>query len=224
MDREVQLTKDGSTTIFVPQLGATYHNRFGAIQETEHIFINAGLLHYAQQQRGINEISIFEIGLGTGLNAALTAVYAQQQQLDIHYHAVEPYPLTDKEVDGLNYSSLLPNTATLFNNIHRAEWGKPTAISNYLTLTKHHTTFENFGGESKQYDIIYHDAFSPQVQPELWNEQSFLKLYNMLKHGGTLITYCSKSTVRRTMQAQGFTVEKLAGPIGKREILRATKH
>lgn len=221
MERKVQLTADGSSTIHIPDMDVTYHSKHGAIQESRHVFINTGLAHFTELYPAKGDISIFEMGLGTGLNALLTCLYAEQHKLYINYNAVEAYPLSPVELAGINYAEEL-NTRGLLEDIHTAPWQSETAITPYFTLTGHqqklidHTT-------DKLFDIIYYDAFAPAAQPELWTADIFAKMYSLMNDGGILTTYCSKSIVRKAMQEAGFMVEKLPGPPGKREILRAVK-
>ena len=71
--------------------------------------------------------------------------------------------------------------------------------------------------------LVYFDGFAPIAQPELWTKEVFENIYLLMASPGVLVTYCSKGGVRRAMQAAGFSVEKLSGPPGKREMIRAVK-
>ena len=215
MERKVEVTADGSSTIHIPEMGVTYHSKHGAIQESLHVFIHAGLSFYCGQHPEKRSIHIFEMGFGTGLNALLTSQYAEQHNITIQYEAVELHPLNEAEVNALNYDS------ALLQQLHSAAWSATTAINAHLLLTKHSTSLQQFVA-TEQFDVIYYDAFAPGAQPELWTEEIFRKLYNMLTLNGVLVTYCSKSDVRRAMIAAGFSMEKIPGPPGKREILRGT--
>jgi len=206
MKRELQLTADGSHTVAIPDMNVTYHSTHGAIQESMHVFIQAGL--QATQQPMVR---IFEMGFGTGLNALLTLQHAMAP---VYYYAVEQFPLTFKEVEGLNYSGV--------SLLHACPWNEDVQISDRFTLHKsHRSLLETTPGQT--FHLIYYDAFAPSAQPELWTKEVFDKLYAFLEPGGILVTYCSKGDVRRAMLAAGFTVEKLVGPPGKREMLRAKK-
>ena len=220
MQRQVIPTSDGSHTVSVPELNVTYHSIHGAIQESMHVFIQAGL-EYVMQKVDKNEtIHIFEMGFGTGLNAFLTAIEAEKQQRKILYTAVELYPLSNDEIEFLNYKDALgqPN---LFHQLHQVAWNETIPITDYFTLIKQQVNLTDFQSEQR-FHLVYYDAFPPNAQPELWTKEIFEKLYNMMLSGGVLVTYCSKGDVRRAMLAAGFEVEKIPGPPRKREMLRAT--
>jgi tRNA U34 5-methylaminomethyl-2-thiouridine-forming methyltransferase MnmC len=218
MKREVIRTADGSNTISIPELNVTYHSRHGAIQESMHVFIEAGLHFTLDSPEQHETIRVFEMGFGTGLNAFLTALDAAQKQRKIHYTAVEQYPLTLEEASQLNYTETLRHK-DLFTSLHRCPWNEDITLTNYFTLRKEQTSLFSFS-TTQPFNLIYYDAFAPAAQPELWTEDVFEKLYRMLTPGGILVTYCSKGDVRRAMIAAGFTVAKLPGPPGKREMLR----
>ncbi|HEU4470155.1 MAG TPA: tRNA (5-methylaminomethyl-2-thiouridine)(34)-methyltransferase MnmD [Flavisolibacter sp.] len=219
MNRTLLTTADGSHTISIPELNLTYHSRWGAIQESMHVFIQAGL--HLSGQRKPGAVSIFEMGFGTGLNALLTAIESAKLSLPVHYTAIEPFPLTAEEISQLNYTDRLGHAA-LFNAIHEGGWEENKTIHQHFILRKERTTLADFEPQ-QAFDLIYYDAFAPAAQPELWDLQAFQKLFSMLEPGGHLVTYCSKGDVKRAMTAAGFTVTKLPGPPGKREMLRAEK-
>ncbi len=222
MNRKVVKTADGSDTISVDELGVSYHSKHGAIQESMHVFIEAGLAFYKTQMPDKQSIRVFEMGLGTGLNALLTHQYAHKNSVNISYTAVEQYPATKEEVSVLNYSSLLQDDTNILTNIHTSEWEKVTGVSDTFSFKKVHTSLQEYVPD-EQYDIIYYDAFAPNAQPELWTTDIFSKLYSMMSDNAILVTYCSKGDVRRAMLSVGFDVQKIPGPPGKREMLRATK-
>lgn len=222
MNRKVIKTADGSDTILIDDLGVSYHSKHGAIQESMHVFIEAGLEFYIAQLSTNQRISIFEMGLGTGLNALLTCQYTHKNSMNISYTAVEQYPATKEEVSVLNYSSLLQDDTNILTNIHTSEWEKTTGISDTFSFKKVHTSLQEYVPD-EQYDIVYYDAFAPNAQPELWTTDIFSKLYSMMSDNAILVTYCSKGDVRRAMLSVGFEVQKIPGPPGKREMLRATK-
>ena len=225
MDRLIIKTGDGSDTITIPEMNVSYHSKHGAIQESMHVFIEAGL-RYVINQSPIEPINIFEMGFGTGLNAFLTAIEASNKKTKVYYVGVEQYPLTKEEVSTLNYTETLKNTE-LFQTVHQCRWNENIELNEFFTLRKINNDFINYStkvlSEAEGFSIIYYDAFAPTAQPELWTEEVFKKLYSMLLPGGILITYCSKGSVRRAMQAGGFTIEKIPGPAGKREMVRAIK-
>jgi tRNA U34 5-methylaminomethyl-2-thiouridine-forming methyltransferase MnmC len=221
MKREVIRTADGSHTISIPELNVTYHSRHGAIQESLHVFIEAGLHHLLDRMEQPGAIRIFEMGFGTGLNAFLTALEAEQKQRKMHYTAVEPYPLAPEEASPLNYTETLQHNA-VFSSLHQCPWHEDVLITGHFTLRKEKTSLANFS-TTQPFNLIYYDAFAPAAQPELWTREVFEKLYGMLASRGILVTYCSKGDVRRALMAAGFTVTKLPGPPGKREMLRGEK-
>ncbi len=219
MKRQIIITEDGSSTIYLPAWKEHYHSKFGAIQESRHVFINKGLSLFSNRH-----ISVLEIGFGTGLNAMLTFLEAQELNLNIRYVGVEAYPITMEEVDGLNYISALKaeKYEAIFNEMHKCNWGVKNDISTEFSLTKRRQLFEEIN-DINSFDLIYFDAFGAHVQPELWTEVPFKKMFKAMKNEGVLVTYSAKGSVRRAMQSAGFKVERLEGPPGKREMLRATK-
>jgi tRNA U34 5-methylaminomethyl-2-thiouridine-forming methyltransferase MnmC len=223
MKRQIVLTDDGSSSIFSKEVNQYYHSHFGALQESVHIFINAGLCFDTIQH--LETVSILEIGFGTGLNALLTCCKAQELHKKIYYETLELYPLTLQEAKQLNYPSCLPyaNSVALFTAIHNAQWNKEEKISKNFILHKRHTSAVNAEYPPDKFNLVYFDAFSPEAQPELWTKEVFMSIYNSMKNGSILLTYCTKGSVKRTLSALGFQMEKLQGPIGKREILRAKK-
>lgn len=222
MKREIIVTKDGSHTVGIPGMNVTYHSHHGAIQESMHVFIEAGLKHWLGKQ-ALKEvpIRIFEMGFGTGLNALLTAIEAKKSKINIHYTAAEMYPLSLKEASELNYSATLGHKDT-FEQLHQSKWNEEVALTEHFILRKEQTDLLNFTSQLP-FHLIYFDAFAPSAQPELWTEEVFKKLFDLTAEKGVLVTYCSKGSVRRAMQAAGYTVTKLPGPPGKREIVRAEK-
>lgn len=215
MERHVQITADGSATIAIPAMQVTYHSKHGAVQESNHVFIQAGLEWMIQQ--GLKHIRIFEMGFGTGLNALLTAEYIQTLPIKISYYSAEAYPLNTAESANLNYTN-----QALLQQLHNSAWNQPTAITSNFTLHKLHTTLDKCS-INEPIDLIYYDAFAPSAQPDLWTEAIFTKLFHWTAPGGILVTYCSKGDVRRAMQAAGWIIEKIPGPPGKREMVRAHK-
>lgn len=220
MERQLQITADGSHTIAIPDLQVAYHSKHGAIGESNHVFINAGLKHCIML-RPNQRIQILEMGFGTGLNCLLTAIYAREHQINIQYDSIEAFPLLTNETAALNHGDVL-EASNLFREIHQSDWNKATMLHPFFQLHKHQSTLQHFSTD-QLFDCIFYDAFAPSAQPELWTEKTFLQLFSMLKPGGFLVTYCSKTVVRRAMQAAGFRVTKIQGPYGKREMVRAFK-
>jgi len=223
LKREIIITGDGSSTIHIPEWNEQYHSKHGALQEAIHVFINMGLLPvYAREE--LSEISILEIGFGTGLNALVTYEEARNRSNTVNYTGVEAYPVAKDEVGKLNFSEIIkdPLAVDFFNKIHESEWGKEVEITKSFKLTKQQKFFQDIE-DIELYDLVYFDAFGARVQPELWSVDIFKKMYNALKRNGILVTYAAKGSVRRAMLEVGFLVERLPGPPGKREMLRATK-
>lgn len=219
MNIEIIHTSDGSHSLYSKDKDETYHSKHGAIQESRHVFIDAGLNHVIES--GLTEIKILEVGFGTGLNALLTLLEAEKANLKIDYTTIEAFPLKTEITSQLNYGAEL-KAALQFEQIHASPWVEAVRISSNFTLTKVPGTLQKFRSGFK-FDLIYFDAFAPGVQPELWTEDIFRKVYDAMAVGAVLVTYCSKGDVRRAMVAAGFAVEKLPGPPGKREMLRARK-
>jgi len=213
MKREIITTKDGSKSISIPEQNVTYHSIHGALQESNHVFIEAGLRPLLNQ---LETIHIFEMGFGTGLNALLSLQIAITHQQKINYTAVELFPLTIEEASALNY------THESFMQLHQCDWEKDNELDRYFTLHKTNGSLLNYS-TNKTIHLIYFDAFAPAAQPELWTKHIFDKLYSILAVNGVLVTYCSKGSVRRTMLEAGFSVEKIPGALHKREMIRARK-
>ena len=220
MVRLIIKTEDGSDTITIPEMNVCYHSKHGAIQESMHVFIEAGF-RYLMNQSIIQPINIFEMGFGTGLNAFLTAIEAVNQRTKVYYAGLELYPLTEDEMRILNYTETLKH-AELFRLINESSWNVDIELNDFFTLRKINENFNHYS-TNQVFNIIYYDAFAPAAQPELWTEEVFKKLYSMLSPSGIFVTYCSKGVVRRAMQVAGFQVEKIPGPPGKREMVRAKK-
>ncbi|WP_432670078.1 tRNA (5-methylaminomethyl-2-thiouridine)(34)-methyltransferase MnmD [Flavobacterium sp. SM2513] len=219
MKREIVQTSDGSTTIFLPDWNENYHSKHGAIQEAKHVFIKNGFAQFDQK-----EISILEIGFGTGLNAFITFLEAKKANIKVNYSGVEAYPVDFNEIAQMNYVGELQATdfEAEFQKMHASEWNENVKISNDFCLTKRQQFFIEIE-DVEQFDLIYFDAFGYRVQPELWSTEIFQKMFTALKPGGVLVTYAARGVVKRSMIEVGFTVEKLEGPPGKREMFRASK-
>jgi len=227
LKRTIITTADGSKTIQIEDWDEQYHSKHGAIQEAQHVFIKEGLQHYYTLNREYNtepvEVSILEIGFGTGLNAFLTLLEAENIKANVHYVGVEAYPVAVNEIKQLNYAELISNeNKHHFNKLHEVSWEEQNEISSYFKLQKRQQFFSDIE-DVNQFDLIYFDAFGARVQPELWTKSIFEIMYNALKANGVLVTYAAIGEVKRNMKALGFTVERLKGPPGKRHMLRATK-
>jgi len=215
---EIKITEDGSHTLFHKEFNETYHSHFGAIQEAYHVFIKSGF----DLLKSKNEISILEIGFGTGLNAFITFLEAQDSGQSIKYVGLEMFPLERSIWEKLNFADQLKVNSEAFLKLHEVPWEIENEISNNFILTKIEKDLEAFIPSNKV-DLIYFDAFGPNTQPELWTTTIFKNLYQALNPNGILVTYSCKGDVKRAMKAAGYTIEKIPGPPGKREMLRAFK-
>lgn len=213
-------TEDGSSSLINLGLNETYHSTHGAIQESKHVFIESGLKPFLVSEK--NELSILEIGFGTGLNVLLTVLAAQQYSTKIYYEAVEAFPLENGIITTLNYPQLL-QAETLFQEIHQSHWNEVEKIADNFKLNKRATKLEEAVFEYEKFDLIYFDAFAPAKQPEMWELRVLTKITSAMKPNGIFVTYCAKGQVRRDLISLGLTVEKLPGPPGKREMIRAKK-
>lgn len=226
MKREVITTGDGSRTIYIPEWNEQYHSKHGAVQEARHVFLETGLQHFIEQSNFDKEktLRILEMGFGTGLNALLTYFKAKKSDLSISYTGVEAFPISPEEVAAMEYANQLAHkdSQTIYDTLHNAAWDTSVTISHDFEFVKREQKFEDIK-DVGVFDLVYFDAFGPRVQPELWTQAIFTKMYTALKPDGVLTTYCAQGAARRAMQAAGFRVERLPGPPGKREMLRATK-
>lgn len=220
MKREIIITDDGSTTIRIPDWDENYHSTHGAIQEAKHVFIKNGLDLFRNQ----DSISILEIGFGTGLNTFITFLETLNKE-KVNYVGVEAYPISEEEIAQMNYVSELEaeNYQDVFNKMHSCDWESQQNITENFILTKRKQFFQDIA-DKEQYDLIYFDAFGFPLQPELWSETIFKKMYEALLPKGTLVTYACRSSIKNAMLTVGFSIEKLPGAPGKREMLRATKN
>lgn len=223
MVRQVILTQDGSHTIQVSP-SVTYHSRHGAVQESQHVFIQNGLEAFYRAS-GQSSIRVCEVGWGTGLNALLSLDYGLRHNLRLYYTGIEAYPLESELYTQLNYDvlgSVSPEAAALFAHLHDCEWGQSVEICAGFRLCKYAERIE-WCQRVDRYDVVYFDAFAPNDQAEVWTEAVFKHLYELLNVGGVLVTYCAKGVIRRRLEDIGYVVEKMPGPPGKREMLRAWK-
>jgi tRNA U34 5-methylaminomethyl-2-thiouridine-forming methyltransferase MnmC len=222
MKRKIITTADGSKTIHLPDWNENYHSNHGALQEAKHVFIQHGFEFLAST---LDQISILEVGFGTGLNAILTLEAAEKFQLKTEYIGVEAFPVSETEIEALNYIDLFEKESlkTNYKQLHTIPWDEKKSISTYFQLEKKETKIEQLALKSNSLDLIYFDAFGPRVQSELWEIPIFESLFKALKPAGTLVTYCAKGQVKRNLKSVGFNIESLPGPPGKREMTRATK-
>lgn len=212
-------TNDGSHTLYNEKVGEYYHSTFGAIQESQHIFIAPGLDYAAGK---MDQLNVLEIGFGTGLNALLALKWALEHQKVVRYVGIEAFPLDPSLINDLNYASLLGLPEDLLHQLHHPS--HEVQIRDCFSFSLRYQLFEDVAFTDLHFDVVFFDAFSPDVQPEMWTEKGFERIYRSMKTGGVLTTYSCKGSVKRALKSVGFQIEKLAGPPGKREFIRAQKH
>jgi tRNA U34 5-methylaminomethyl-2-thiouridine-forming methyltransferase MnmC len=217
-DRKVEVitTGDGSASLYVPTLDETYHSRHGAVQESMHVFIRNGLAAVSK-----DEIRVLEVGLGTGLNAILAARYADNLEKKVHYSAIETSPLPPEVISQLPNPA--PESPELFTRLHKSEWEQDYSLTDRFIMCKKEIRVQDVSFPPETFDCIFYDAFGPRAQPEMWTPEIFRKLFEWTVSGGFWVSYCSRGQVRRDLLASGWVTEKLPGPPGKREMLRAQR-
>ena len=221
MSLELIITADGSHSLYNAELDEVYHSKNGALAESEHVFIEAGFDFIRGRE---TDVKLLEVGFGTGLNALLTAQQSTTLGLPVSYLAIEPYPLSRDLLQQLNYCKFLPLSAReLWKKIHDSPWETWTTVKKGFRLLKIRAKIEDHPLPSDQLNLVYFDAFAPGVQAELWEIGIFQKLWQAMSAGGALVTYSARGAVRRNLENAGFTVERLPGPAGKREMIRAVK-
>lgn len=224
-DIQVIQTRDGSSSLLIPEMNETYHSTHGAITESEYVFLKMGLDHFRELHPDQKHISILEIGFGTGLNAWLTACVAHNSELRIKFTSIEKFPLRPEVIDQLNYKDKKESEIAkdLFTNLHAVTWEKESKISEQFDLTKIQTDIFEFCPSEESFDLIYFDAFAPSKQPEMWSQEVLKKMFDLAKPNGVFVTYCAQGQFKRDLKAVGFKTEELDGPPGKKEMTRGTK-
>ena len=216
---EIRVTEDGSKTIFLPELNETYHSSNGAVQESRHIFIQNGL----ELVKKKGAIRILEVGFGTGLNALLSASWAEMNNQPIHYTGIEAKPLSPELCFQLDYPPHIgQNAEKIYDALIDSDWEIENQLSPHFSIQKREVKIQDFVTEEPT-DLIYFDAFGPRVQSEMWDIAILEKMFQTLNLGGALVTYCAQGQFKRDLKAVGFILESLPGPPGKREMTRATK-
>lgn len=221
MKRELRETADGSMTIYLPEMDEHYHSYHGAIQEAKHVFIENGIQRFPKK----DSISVFELGLGTGLNALLTAIWANENNQKVNYFGLEAFPVEVEMNLQMNYQNLISNdlATNYFTKIIEAEWEKSIMISDKFQIQKVEETIQNLS-ITNQFDVVFFDAFGPRAQEEMWEFNLIEKTVQLLNSGGLFVTYCAKGQLKRDLKALGLKVEALPGPPGKREMTIAWKN
>src|ERR1043165_180945 len=230
---QIITTGDGSHTLYSEQFNEVYKSRHGAIQESQHVFIKQGLeaVFPSRKKEGVpavagtDEVAVLEIGFGTGLNALLTMLEAEKQNLKIEYTTLELYPVDIETIKALNYTQQLGYEFCYgpYHSLHLVRWNEMHQVTPYFKFKKLNESVLNWQPPTNNYHLIYFDAFAYTHQPEMWTTEVFKKMYDTLPPGGILVTYSSKVIVQKAMKARGFIVEKVPGPAGRMEMVRAYK-
>ncbi len=222
MELAIFKTEDGSDSLFNPDLDEVYHSKHGAINESMHVFIKAGLEYLSDR---FKTIKILEVGFGTGLNALLTFEYCYFNKITAQYYTLEPFPIKPEIFSKLNYPNLckIPDAQLLFSRLHQSPWKEELWLNDKFLFIKSLKGIEEDHLIPGNINLVYFDAFAMDIQPEMWSQRVFEKIYRSMQVNGVLVTYAAKGQVRRNLQGAGFSVERIPGPKGKREMLRATK-
>jgi tRNA U34 5-methylaminomethyl-2-thiouridine-forming methyltransferase MnmC len=219
-NKELIATTDGSLTLYVKNLGEPYHSLNGALTESRHVFIKNGLLMHQK-----TNLTVFEVGFGTGLNCLLTALESSSRNIHIRYIGIDKFPLDGETLNLLNYPSLIGGKAHLFwDKIHSAKWNKETKISGFFNLLKLEQDIADLHfSDLPEFDVVFFDAFGPDKQPEIWDVEIFRSIFNCCSSNAIFTTYSAKGEVRRKLIEVGFKIERVPGPPGKKEMLRGIK-
>lgn len=218
MGRVIIQTADNSNTVFDQELQEIFHSKNGALAESLYVFIEHGFKYAINKKSTLN---ILEIGFGTGLNTLLTLIEAEKNQTIVNYFSLETRPLEKELWENLNYKDFWDaEKQQIFSTLHEVSWNESHKTTDFFTLTKVLESLETYKTKEK-FDLVYFDAFSPDKQPELWTYEIFSKIYAFMNKDSILVTYCAKGEVQRNMKKAGFKIEKLKGPAGKREMVRA---
>ncbi len=216
---DLSITNDGSSTLYSSKWDAHYHSTHGAVQESIHVFIKAGLEHWISKTKS-DHVAVLEYGMGTGLNVLLAQDFADNNGIHIDFETLEAYPISQDTVSRLNYNEI--SSLPSISPIHDASWNEKTSFNQFFAFKKQQVLFEDFSSD-RQYDVIFYDAFGPGSQPDLWEEPLLTKVVSMMSPGGCLVTYCAQGAFKRSLKGLGLHIERLPGPPGKREMTRACK-
>lgn len=221
---EIIETKDGSSSLYLPEMDETYHSTHGALTEALYVFLDKALEAYLSAFPEKKKIRILEIGFGTGLNAWLTAIHVKGKDYQVEYSSLEKFPVSEEVVSKLNYTKdRSEDEKNLFAQVHDVVWNQPVQIHEGFTLEKVEKDVFDFPIKPDQFDVIYFDAFAPSKQPEMWSLEVLQKMYDCLSEGGVFSTYCAQGQFKRDLKSVGFQLESLDGPPGKKEMTRGFK-
>lgn len=215
---EIITTSDGSHTLRNSELNETYHSVHGAMRESLHVFIHCGLAYCIEKHR-LKDVSVLEVGFGTGLNALLALQYAVRNEVKIHYTSLEPFPLTEEFWSQLNYTEGAAEREQ-FRALHQAPWDEVVSVTPDFSLLKIKSSLQDVHLD-RSHDVVFFDAFAPGKQPELWSLEALTKVITHLRQGGIFVTYSAKGQLKRDLKSLGLVVETLPGPPGKKEMVRA---
>jgi len=215
-------TADGSNTIFNSEVGENYHSKHGALQESRHVFLKSGLEHFLSINP-TNNVSVLEVGFGTGLNFLLSADYCIAQNIKLYYTGIEAYPVPKSMMAQTGYDEYIsPEVWEQFIALYPASLQHPVELNKNCKLQIANCKLQDFAS-NRQYDVIYFDAFAAAYQPEMWDEAAITHTLQFLKSGGVFVTYAITGNLKRIIKSLGLKVEKAPGAPGKREMLRARK-
>ncbi len=215
------VTSDGSKTLFNSQIGEHYHSRHGALQESKHVFLEAGLKYFLKG--GPTRVDILEVGFGTGLNFLVSAEYCNLEKINLNYTGIEAFPLSTELIYNTEYDTYLkPELWQDFTATYESALKQSVRLGEFCELQVASTTLLEF--ESEQlFDVLYFDAFAAVHQPEMWTQEALRYVSKFLRPGGVFVTYAITGNLKRTMKSLGYSIEKVPGAPGKREMLRALK-
>ena len=221
MNKIIQ-TADGSNTLYNETIGENYHSKHGAVQESQHVFLQAGLKKAIEDHPG-QAINVLEVGFGTGLNYLFSLAYCLENNITLNYTGIEAFPISQEQLLLTNYGQYVPAEIwKQFTAHYEAAVGNSLTLFEKQQLTIAHSTLTEFHSDAR-FDVVYYDAFSVQHQPEMWTEEVLAHTCSFLKPGGIFVTYAITGDLKRALKKAGLSIEKLPGAPGKREMLRAFK-
>lgn len=218
-------TRDGSHTVYSSRFDQHYHNPNGAVAESRHVFFEQTDLLEDLKTR--DQLTILEVGFGTGLNLLLLMDYSLSQDCTakIDYYSIEGFPLSPATTAQFNYEQhldhpeLASTLTTIFDNLSRGM--NHFDLSEQVSLHLFYGMFGDFASNNLQANYIFHDAFSPDANPELWTGSTFKKLGTFSAENVILSTYSAASKAQGALAWAGWKVAKTQGALGKREMILA---